>query len=526
MRTTVATPRRHAPLGAARGCEQCFAWGPMSHRLCRACRGFAAAHPLGRCLTCHRPDIPVRDGVCRLCRKQAGLVAGNHRRTGADNSIAATTGHQLFFADMLRALQRNRKRPAQLAKDKTPPSLRAVSTPAPTPRWAQELLCDPPRDCGRADALAPARDPRLLELLLHHSAILAERDGWPPRTQRDVRRGLRMLAGCHEPGEPIKASTVQSLGAARIPVLRLTEVFTIAGDGFLIEDLPDSLTVWITDQLADLPPQMRHELQAWIAVLRGENPRRPARERATIVARVHALRPFLLDQAARYDTLRQVAGRDVLNWLDGRTHRSNDACAVRDLFRTLKSQRLIFTNPSHRLHMARPHLKTPTPLGPDALRQLGHAANHNPALRVTLALGGVQALGPAQIRRVLLDDIDLPNRRIDLNGAARTLDAFTTAAITAYLAYRHDRWPRTSNAHLLLTRRSAHDHAPVSGSWLKDLFHGLPVTVGQLRIDRILDEARNTGADPLHLTAMFGLTGQTGLRYATAAHPEHIPTTN
>lgn len=522
-RASIPLARRQPPPLAASSCEQCFAWGPTSRRLCRACRGFAAVHPLGTCRTCQRPDIPIHASVCRLCRKQAGRIAGRHHRGGADNSIAATTGHQLFFADMLRALQHNQAT-APVSAAHTPPPLRVVYPPAPVTRWTQQLLCDPPRDCGRADALAPARDPRLLALLLDHCHILAERDGWPPRTHRDVRRGLRMLASCHDPGEPIKASTVKTLGP-RIPALRVTEVLTMAVEGLFIDDLPDSLTVWITGQLEDLPPQMRHELEVWIAVLRGEHPRRLARQRSTIVGRVHALRPFLIEQAAHYDTLRQVTRDDVLGWLDGRRHRGNDACAVRDLFRTLKSQRLVFTNPTHRLHVGRPNLKTPSALDPDALRQLGRASTHNPALRVAIALAGVQALTPAQIRRLTLEDIDLPNRRIRLNDTARTLDAFTTEAITTYLTYRHARWPHTSNPHLLLTRRSAHDHTPPSGSWLKDLFHGLPITVGQLRVDRLLDEARSTGGDPLHLTAMFGLTAQTGLRYAAASHPEHPPKT-
>jgi integrase len=184
------------------------------------------------------------------------------------------------------------------------------------------------------------------------------------------------------------------------------------------------------------------------------------------------VRPFLLEQAAHYDTLRQVTRDDVLGWLDSRRHRGNDACAVRDLFRTLKSQRLVFTNPTHRLYVGRPNLKTTTALDPDALRLLGKASAHSPALRVVIALAGVQALPPAQIRRLTLKDIDLPNWRLDLNGTVRTLDTFTTEAITAYLAYRHARWPHTSNPHLLLTRRGAHDHTPASDSWLKDLFHG------------------------------------------------------
>jgi hypothetical protein len=78
----------------------------------------------------------------------------------------------------------------------------------------------------------------------------------------------------------------------------------------------------------------------------------------------------------------------------------------------------------------------------------------------------------------------------------------------------------------LVVALSTHDHAPVCGPWLCRLFHGLPATATQLRQDRILEEALATGADPLHLAAMFGFAAETGLRYATAIAPQtHHPTT-
>jgi hypothetical protein len=80
--------------------------------------------------------------------------------------------------------------------------------------------------------------------------------------------------------------------------------------------------------------------------------------------------------------------------------------------------------------------------------------------------------------------------------------------------------PRTSNPHLLVTRRTAHDQSAVSEFWLSSLLRHLPVTLRQLREDRILDEARATEADPLHLSAMFGLGADAGLRYTHAVQTE------
>ena len=47
----------------------------------------------------------------------------------------------------------------------------------------------------------------------------------------------------------------------------------------------------------------------------------------------------------------------------------------------------------------------------------------------------------------------------------------------------------------------------------------LPTTPGQLRQDRILEEALATGADPLHLTAMFGFTAEGAIRSPESSPP-------
>lgn len=445
-------------------------------------------------------------------------MAGPNNKKPADLTVAATTGHQLFLADILRSPRRTRH-PAPAAARGPARALIAVPASMPSPVWTQELLCDPARDCRYVSSLDPPRDPGFLDLVLRQAEELAELHSWPPHTLQPVRRRLRMLASCHDPGEPIKASTVTAL----VPGLRVLEVLTAAADGLVVEDRPDSLTVWIDKQFAALPPSMRQELQAWIDVLRQGTPRRRARPRRTVFKRLANIRPFLLECATRYHTLRQVTREDVLAWLEGRKHQTHDASALRGLFGTLKSQRLVFTNPTHRIRMSAPNRTTPRPLSPESLQRLGEAAEDNPALRAVLALTGVHALGPKQVRDLRLDQVDMANQRLDVNGTHRTLDPFTATAISSYLDYRHARWPHTSNPHLLTTSRTAREQTPVSEHWLATLFRGLPATPSQLREDRILEEARATGADPLHLTAMFGLDGKTGLRYAHAVHPELIP---
>jgi hypothetical protein len=45
----------------------------------------------------------------------------------------------------------------------------------------------------------------------------------------------------------------------------------------------------------------------------------------------------------------------------------------------------------------------------------------------------------------------------------------------------------------------------------------LPVTMQQLRQDRLLEVAAHCDGDPMHLAAMFGIGPQSSLRYARAA---------
>ena len=110
-----------------------------------------------------------------------------------------------------------------------------------------------------------------------------------------------------------------------------------------------------------------------------------------------------------------------------------------------------------------------------------------------------------------------------VGGRRRRLGDLSYRALRLWLDHRRVTWPHTSNPHLLVTSISANDHSTVSAPWLCNLFRDLPAAPNQLRQDRILEEARATGADPLHLAAMFDFAADTGLRYASAVTPEPAP---
>ena len=166
----------------------------------------------------------------------------------------------------------------------------------------------------------------------------------------------------------------------------------------------------------------------------------------------------------------------------------------------------------------------PAPLPAHLLTAVAAAAKDNPALRVVVALAGVHAMLPGQIRHLRLDQADLAARRLDPGGLNRPLDEFTATAISGYLAFRTQRWPATTSPYLLVTRKTAHTGQPVSEFWMTRLFRGLPVTAEQLRDDRIVEEALVGRADPLHLAAVFGFGPRTGLRYVQAALQTAEPT--
>jgi hypothetical protein len=487
----------------------------LTERLCKACRSFASAHPAGTCVTCGR-KLPVDTGVCRPCRKQASLVAGPGNKS-ALNLSAGATGHQLWFHFGRLVLSED-----------VPDDALPVAVPSPRmvrlrPRWAQPLLCDVPRDLSRASAQLPPIDAGLAGRMHDEAERLAGLRGWSPRTLSLAQRGLRILMAVHGPGEPVRASTVRQLSARNMPFPHIIDI--LAAADALEDDRPDTLTVWLDDQLAGLPAQIHAELDTWLGLLRHGGPRRRPRSRRTIVRNIHSIRTFLTETGSRYSTLRQVTRDDITTWLARRPGRSKpqDASTLRSLFGTLKAERLIFANPARGVQISARNPSVPAPLPAHLLDTTAATARNDPALRVVVALAGVHALLPGQIRHLRLNQIDLPGRRLGPGGLDRPLDEFTAVAIRGYLGFRNQRWPATSNPFLLVTRKTAHTGKPASRFWMNRLFRGLPVTAQQLRDDRIVEEAIAGRADPLHLAAVFGFGPRTGLRYAQAAYHPKAP---
>lgn len=153
---------------------------------------------------------------------------------------------------------------------------------------------------------------------------------------------------------------------------------------------------------------------------------------------------------------------------------------------------------------------------PEELARVLTAATTEHA-RLTIALAAVHAARVGQIRALLLDDVDLGNRRITIAGHDRPLDELTHQVLLTWLDHRRSRWPHTANPHLLVSVCTAGGLSPVSYPFLARPLRGLPATLDRLRIDRQLEEALTSGADPLQVAAVFGVCDATAIRYADNA---------
>ncbi|MFJ5307943.1 hypothetical protein [Streptomyces sp. NPDC088350] len=454
-----------------------------------------------------------------------------------DLKAAAATGQQMFLASLIHWGGRSNKTvdtgQLMLAVDAATAVRPALLT---APRGRQLALFEPvwdfrhlstcERQKGRAWNGTTPIDPQYADFLTHRARELAVSRGWGHDTHKRVKRGLMLLAALHQPFEKIKATTVHALAQhTEVSVIHLIDMLDDLE--LLLDDAPDTVAELVNTHLAPLPDQIRSEAAAYFDVLRNGTDRRRPRSRDTVDVHLRMIVPFALEYCApRYSTLRQVTRNDLTDWLSTRKeHTQRELVALRDLFKVLKAQRLIFVDPARGIKPGTTHVNLPTPLPEDGIQQVATAARSSLPLRVVLALAGIHALFPREIRLLQDADIDLGARRLRRGDSSRPLDDFTAQAIREYRCYRDTRWPSSSNPHLLRTQQTARRDTPVSKFWLKGLFKNLPATADSLRQDRVLEEATAVGPDPLHIATMFNLSSETSMRYIRATAPEDAGST-
>ncbi|MFH9403782.1 hypothetical protein ACH4JS_29095 [Streptomyces sp. NPDC017638] len=345
----------------------------------------------------------------------------------------------------------------------------------------------------------------------------AEARGWGRNIRFAVNRGLAVVLTGHVEGDVIRHTEIFSpLRAMDLPVGHIVTV--LEEMGIFEDDSEPSFERWLVGRLEGLAPGIGSEAERWTRVLRDGGPRSLPRKEGTVWLSLNHVRPALLEWSSRYDHLREVTRDDVLihiKTLHGHQRR-DQLVALRSLFTWAKRQGLIFRNPTSRIKVGQNEYAVLQPLLPEQVERSVTAAM-TPAARLVLALAAVHAARVAQIAALVLDDVDLGNRRLTIAGRVRPLDDLTLKLLTDWLDYRRRRWPSTANLHLLINSQTANTTGRASSHWISAPMRGQDATLERLRVDRQLEEALTHGPDPLHLAEVFGLDEKTAMRYADSA---------
>ncbi|MFC9431822.1 hypothetical protein [Streptomyces sp. NPDC056987] len=360
----------------------------------------------------------------------------------------------------------------------------------------------------------------------------AERNGWNKRVFHAHQRTLIMVLawlGLDVPVEEADLWAISRLGTG-YNARRLVPF--LAERGLLVPDHvrhADPHRAGVARLRQRVPTHLLAGVDVWIAVLRGEG-RRASRTVPwkTVSGYLGYAVPVLEKWGSSIASLREVDAdrvKEASDDADGATV----LCALRSLFKALKRERVIFHDPA-RTVSASQRVVVPRPVPSDRLAGLIDRSP-TPVGRVAVALAAIHALGAHAIRGALLTDLNRSKGTLGLRDASGKLvrlvylDELTLSLIASMLKDRATRWPYSANPHLLITRVSAHDPAdpPMSPYAFQRTFRQLGFNARQLRIDRILDEAREA-ADPVHLMKVFDISDQTAMNYVAAAHPERFTT--
>lgn len=497
-------------------CPDCYAWGVFRNadRVCVGCLLWRRSRPIsGPCSICGRL-VALSEGVCRLCRRQATLarpVDGLLDLEGANRH-----GQQLFIADLFHRHGTTAQRQALV------PEVQERSPAQPPPRpltHTQLLLFDMQRDLrtGRAAGLPPPADPALADYLDQCVLDHAARHGWSEHISDTTRRGMRILLGLQDThGVRIKVSDSRLLYQIRLPARPILDV--LAAADMLDDDCVPPVVTWFAERVADLPEPMRSELHQWFEVMHHGSrtpPRRKPKARNTIRHQYTEAKPMLNAWVeSGHRTLRAITRDDILLALPTALGpRVKAVTAMRSIFGILKARKTIFTNPATHLHPGPGVRNQPLPADLDRLRECLNSAD--PLQAALTALVAFHALQAIQIRQV--KTTDLRDGRLRLDDRVIVLATPVKVRLAAWLDFRNQRWPRTANPHLFLTRRSATQTTPISACTIG---RRIGMSAQRIREDRILDEAEATAGDARRLHDLFGLSIKGAQRYTdTVDHP-------
>jgi integrase len=344
---------------------------------------------------------------------------------------------------------------------------------------------------------------------------LAQAHNWNRSTLRLVLDGLTVLLEDRPADHRVMLSEVRTRTPRRASTPRVAEVLTSIG--LLEDDTTPAIRAWIERRTRELPAGFVEVVRTWLLVLLDGDKRAQPRSPSTLYVYFGTLKPFLLQWATHRGHLREITSADITAALDPVRgwQRHTAIAALRSLFRYAKKRGLIFTNPTTRLKATKIE-SSQLPMTDTEIQAVQQIATH-PGQRLIIALAAVHAARPAAIRALVLEDVDLPNRRIILAGHTQLLGDLTHRALLAWMDHRRATWPHTPNRHVLISKTTALGIEPITPSYLAVNLRRHGVHLEQVRKDRILHEALTTGADPLHLALVFNLSHTTASRYAGIA---------
>ena len=377
----------------------------------------------------------------------------------------------------------------------------------------QLTLFDMPRDLrfGLWNKFPPPPDLALEAAFAQFVRDHAAAHGWPKGYTATIQRGIRIMLGVQDtPAAPIRRSDILLLSSIKHSAATVTEV--IAAAGMLEDDIEPQVVRWFNAKTAALPEPMRKELGIWLEVMRNGSttpPRFKPRADETVRAQLAFALPVLSSWAVTRDSLREITRADVLAGLPpSGLPRATTVQGLRSIFRILRARKLVFTDPTFRIHVPAPAMNAPPASDIAALQDA--LDSPSPARAVITALLAYHAIRLGQLAGMQLTDIR--GGRLHLDDRVVLLAGPVRDRVDAYLSYRAATWPASINAHLFIHARSWKTTRPVTSAWIGQQ---LAISAEHIRLDRIYQEVEATGGDIRALCDLFGMSIANAARWAT-----------
>ena len=202
-----------------------------------------------------------------------------------------------------------------------------------------------------------------------------------------------MLGIQDTPGAPIRRSDIMLLTSIKHSAATVTEV--IAAAGMLEDDIEPPVVRWFNAKTAALPEPMRHELGVWLEVMRNGSttpPRSKPRADETIRAQLAFALPTSCSPGPPPAT--RCARSPEPTCSPPCRHpgqpRATTVQGLRSIFRILRARKLVFTNPTFRIHVPAQAMTVPPAVDLAALRDALNSPS--PARAVITALLAYHAI--------------------------------------------------------------------------------------------------------------------------------------